>query len=1019
MIHTQYRRVLSMKRIVCILLTGWFLACSCMREAMPEMVRVSLQIGQPEAMDSMGRIDSKSYLTASDIETRISSVTVGIFEADGTQAYLGYHTGNFGSLDITLRSDRTYNIYTLANMGDRRSPLVTAVSNGMLSSMTYTVDYSSMASAGIPMVGAVNGQVFTEGQAITVPLQRLLARINVSLSCDWSGAVITSATVKNVNPTVSPFGTAPASSTNRPTLQDIHGTLEGSASTLTAVFYVPENTQGTVGSITSSWQKTYSNNALSSIRDYATYLETLVSTTGQYTGSVVYRSYLGANQTTDFNILRNQIYRWTITYHEENLLDYDWKRAADMNDPASISIYPWQFDGSETDYVGYNKRASVTASYSNTGPSSGFTSYADNLNNCTSSDFTYGNDGATVWVYWNSANSSSTERRVNIYLRDPESGAEDFLRCSQDGHTTVETHSLVVSGGDSFYWFNGGGCQLTATYYTTTDGVTDSGTDVTSSATWTRINGSENLSVSSSGYVSATGAGTATFQASYKGCTDSNICTAKDFVEHSLVVSGGDSFYWYNGGRCQLTATYYTTTDGVTDSGTDVTSSATWTRINGSTNLSISSSGNVTATGSGTSTFRASYNGCSDSDSCTAKDFVEHNLVISGATSVDVGETVPLTATYYTTINGISDGGNDVTHLWNCSWSCTGVGSVNNSTGAHKGNVTSSAPGTAHVSASYSGESDTHDIQFNSVTPTYLYKVVTTLSPSELYVGNQTSASAALYRSSDGGSNWTYQSDVTGSGFTAVSGGSHVSISGSTLTAISSGSATIRSKYGANTYDDAGLAIWDSYEMEVSGSTSALRTSSISLTATLRKNGSPVSATFNYSWISGGSYANVSKSGSVFTISASNNRSCKWNGMDHYTLRLQVNTDAHTGTLSQDVDIVFEPTAWTITIGLRYESGSSFTTSSCTYYAEASEIVPPEAQYIPLTATDNYGNHWAFDSIDHTMITATQVNPGGFNPYGNASLAKSLHIISISPSSLYSKSWDSDYTFQAGSTQAH
>lgn len=896
-----------------------------MREAQPELVRVNLQIGQPQAMDTTGRMSTKSYLTAPDIETRISSVTLGIFEADGTQAYLGYHTAGFGAIDVTLRADRTYNVYALVNMGDQRPALAAAVNNGTLPSMTYTVDYASMASAGIPMAGQANILALTDGQSVTLSLERLLARVNVSLSCDWSGAVITSATVKNVNPTVAPFGTAPASSTNAPTLQDIHGTVAGTASSLSAVFYVPENAQGTVGSISSSWQKTYSNYALSSIRDYATYLETNVSTTGQYTGSVVYRSYLGANQTTDFNILRNQVYHWSITYHEQNLMDYDWKRAADVSVAASISIYPWQFDGSDTDYVGYGSRASATASYSYTGPVSGFTSYADNMKNCTSSDFTYGNDGATVWVYWNSANPSTTARRVSIYLRDPESGAEDYIRCSQDGRTTVETHSLEVSGGDSFYWYNGGGCQLKATYYTTIDGVTDSGTDVTSSATWSRISGSSSLSVSSSGYVSATGAGTATFRATYKGC--------------------------------------------------------------------------------------------SDTDSCTSKDFVEHSLSISGATSADVGETVPLTATYYTTTNGISDGGKDVTYYWNCSWGCTGVGTVNNTASANKGKVTSSTPGTAHVSASYSGESDTHDIQFNAVAPTYIYKVVTTLSPSELYVGSQTSASAALYRSSDGGANWIYESDVTGSGFTAVSGGNHVSISGSTLTGTSSGSATIRSKYSANAYEDAGLAIWDSYEMVVSGSTSAVRTSSISLSATLIKNGSPVSGTFDYSWISGGSYADVSKSGNSFTITSE--KSCRWHDMSHYTIRFQVYTDMHTGTLHQDVDIVFEPVAWTITIGLRYESGASFTTTSCTYYAEASEIIPPEAQHAPLIATDNNGNDWAFDSIDHTMVTATQVNPGGFNPYGNASLAKSLHIDSISPSSLYSKSWDSDYTFLPGATQAH
>ena len=289
-------------------------------------VKVRLELGHAEAMNEAGRIDTKSYLTAADIETRITDVTLAVYESDGTQAYIGYLTSGFGSVEMNLRSDETYNIYALANMGDQRSALASAISGGSLSSMTYTVDYSSMATDGIPMAKSMTGQSFSDGQTVTVYLQRLLAKINVSLSCAWAGAVITAATVKNVNPTVSPFGTSPAGSTNPATLQDIHGTVAGTASSMSAVFYVPENPQGTVGSVATSMQKTYTNEALSGVRDYATYLEVDVTTSGAYEGDVTYRSYLGANQTTDFNIERNEVYNWSITYYLGNLETYDWKR---------------------------------------------------------------------------------------------------------------------------------------------------------------------------------------------------------------------------------------------------------------------------------------------------------------------------------------------------------------------------------------------------------------------------------------------------------------------------------------------------------------------------------------------------------------------------------------------------------------------------------------------------------------------------------------------------------------------
>ena len=340
-----------------ILGTAGVLLFGCMKAEMElpyvdpvekEAIKVLFELGHAEAINDSARFDTKSYLTAADIETRISNVTLGIYETTGTQAYLGYITSGFGSVGVTLRSDKTYNIYALANMGDMRTSLAAAVSAGTLSSMTYTVDYSTMSTVGIPMSKAITGQSFSEGQNVTVYLERMLAKINVSLSCSWSEAVITGATVKNVNPTVSPFGTAPASSTNIPSLQDIHGAVAGTSSSLSAVFYVPENTQGTVGSVTASTEKTYSNSSLSGIRDYATYLEVNVTTTGEYNGSIVYRSYLGANQTTDFNILRNEVYNWTITYSKNNLQTYDWKRDTDnlyryelvcIDQNTNISIY--------------------------------------------------------------------------------------------------------------------------------------------------------------------------------------------------------------------------------------------------------------------------------------------------------------------------------------------------------------------------------------------------------------------------------------------------------------------------------------------------------------------------------------------------------------------------------------------------------------------------------------------------------------------------------------------------------
>lgn len=292
-------------------------------------VKVTFTLGHSEALLDEENQDTKSYLTKTGIDTYISGVTLAVYETGGTQAYLGYVTSGFNAVDITLLNNKTYNIYAVANMGDQRTALSSAIEGGTLSSLTYTVDYSTMNTNGIPMAASVTGQSFSSASSLTVYLQRLLAKINVSLSCDWSEAVITSAKVKNVNPKVAPFGEIPASSTNHAILQDIHGSTPGTGNTMSAVFYVPENNKGTVGSVASSMQKTYTNADLSGVRDYATYLEVDVTTTGEYDGNIVYRSYLGSNKTTDFNIVRNEVYNWTITYSKGNLETYDWKRDTD------------------------------------------------------------------------------------------------------------------------------------------------------------------------------------------------------------------------------------------------------------------------------------------------------------------------------------------------------------------------------------------------------------------------------------------------------------------------------------------------------------------------------------------------------------------------------------------------------------------------------------------------------------------------------------------------------------------
>lgn len=285
----------------------------------------------------------------------------------------------------------------------------------------------------------------------------------------------------------------------------------------------------------------------------------------------------------------------------------------------SISLNPWDFSGDYDDYVGYSNRASQTASYSNTGPEGYFTSYSSNETNCTSSDYSYGNSGATVWIYWNSENTSSSPRSVTIYLRDPDTGAEDYIRCTQAAAPSgpTITYSLVVTGGGSAYVDET--IQLTATYYTLTDGVPDSGTDVTSSATWSRISGSSNVSVSSTGLCSASGAGSATIRASYLGKSDTDNVTFNEHTitteyEYKAVTSVASSSITVGNSTTAsaiLKSRSRTVTDGTPGSwsawsgSTDITSSG-FTAVSGSSYVGISSS-TISGVSEGTAEIQSNY----------------------------------------------------------------------------------------------------------------------------------------------------------------------------------------------------------------------------------------------------------------------------------------------------------------------------------------------------------------------------------------------------------------------------
>jgi len=326
--------------------------CGCTELALPKedgTVSVSFSADGP----SPWAAGTRSILTAPDIETMVTGVTLAAYSGGALDA-CGYYPSPHG-MTLTLVPGRSYTVFALVNMGDMRDDLPASESD--LGNLTYTIPSytdgsTSVNSRGIPMSGSID---YVTGSSNTViPVRRLLAKVTANLSCDWDGAAITSVKVHGMNGRLRPFGDSAARGASD-MLEEVEYSAGDGASSRTCVFYVPENRQGTVAGITDSADKSHERNrTVSGMRERLTYLETSVSTSGSFTGTVTYRSYLGRNATSDFDIEGNVRYDWALVFRGDHLQESTWKRETDL----SFTTYEEEFllsPASATLEVGYTR----------------------------------------------------------------------------------------------------------------------------------------------------------------------------------------------------------------------------------------------------------------------------------------------------------------------------------------------------------------------------------------------------------------------------------------------------------------------------------------------------------------------------------------------------------------------------------------------------------------------------------------------------------------------------------------
>lgn len=872
--------------IISTLALGTVFLFSCQKETdydLPEppvpgeRLEFSIEEEDPET------VETKSILTDASIETKRTGVTVGVYE-NGALVDKTYST-SFSGITFTLQSDKTYKLYALVNMGDVQSQL--PASEASLASFVYTIPAytgagQSVNALGIPMAGSLEYQPGVTS-VTAIPVKRLLAKVTAVLSCDWTGAKIKSAKIYNMNKQLRPFGTSAASgASDMLSFQEVQMASGAGTNSLTGTFYVPENMQGTVSGITASSNKAGDKNAtVGANAAKLTYLEVAIESEGKYDGTVSYRSYLGNNSTTNFDIQRNYRYVWTIHYKSDTVDDFndDWKHDYDGLEIVdySLSLSP----NPQTIATGTNFAYTTTLSKNIIKPTP------------SSSSSTLGNSEAT----WSSSNTSVATvssagvvtgvgaGTANITAKYTPAGS-DLSERTATASVTVQAiaYELELSATSATTGLkHNETATLKAMYYKLTDGVRDSGTDVTSSAVWSHTGGSK-YGVAA-GVVSANATssapsvqGTTNVTATYNGLGSMNSVDVAfvDITTGTTSISPASASGTYLT-PAKFTATYVGTVNGFTTENIDVTNAATW-NITGSSIYSVSN-GSVTADAStgthsvaGSATVTATYGGStSGSATATFTNIVENNLSVSPASGAIQagGSSVNLTARYITNTNGYETSNTNVTS--SATWSSNNS-NVTVSAGVVTANL--SATGTAVITATYSGKTTTCTLTVSDAVITH-YLVVTPATASA-NVGETISLSASYHTVTnsvdDGGVNVT-----TSATWSKTSGGAGITVnnSGSSkgkVTASAGGTATIQASYGGET-GTATVTFTDviTYDLEVTSATSSANVGEIiamsakfyKLTNGSRDAGTDVTTNSSTTWSPTTGTIRVSNSGST------------------------------------------------------------------------------------------------------------------------------------------------------------
>lgn len=325
------------------------IACSCKRERRGtegEQVSVQLRI----SLDCYSGFSTKSAYAGD----AVSDINVWLLDPCGTSAFHSY--GSFGPFAVKLWSGLKYDLYIVANAGGDLGD----ADGTMLRSMRFETSVRGKAACifgGVPMSGKRLGMSPSELSAAQVALDRVCSKVKVRL--DKSGLVnatvaIDSVALCDIPSSVRLYGESKAESSVQilPKGDVISGTGLNALTSTGIELYCFENAQGILLECnTDERAKVLGTGDAHYGR--CTYLEfwgyySNVVTAMQ--GPIRYRLYLGGDETSDFNLLRDKLYDVHVSISGNGYAETTWR--VDVSDIRSMIPEKGNYFYSDSTYSG-------------------------------------------------------------------------------------------------------------------------------------------------------------------------------------------------------------------------------------------------------------------------------------------------------------------------------------------------------------------------------------------------------------------------------------------------------------------------------------------------------------------------------------------------------------------------------------------------------------------------------------------------------------------------------------------